>query len=84
MHILIRNDKDWQSVRKFIKDNPTYLMLNDDINELGDNGKFLYESYPNHRFEFSVPTSEIKLLLLSTAESFFNKLIPQISFKKLP
>lgn len=76
------NDKDWLSVKTFIKKNSNYIIFKDDIEELDETGKLIYDVYPGRRFDFLIPTSDLNRLLLLTAENFFDKLLPLISFEK--
>jgi hypothetical protein len=76
------NTKDWPTVRKFIADNPGLIEFKDDVEEKDEEGSLLYKKYPDHYFEFLINHSDMNKLILKISESFFNKLIPKISFKK--
>lgn len=74
--------KDWLSIRKFVSDYPGLIEFKDNIEEKDDDGVLLYKKYPDHYFKFLIKHPDLNKLVLKNAESFFKKLIPQLSFNK--
>lgn len=75
------HDKDWHTVKQFIDKNSNLIRFKDNIDEKDEDGKLEYKKYPDHPFEFQIHSPRLNELLMDKSEAFFNKLLPQISFK---
>jgi len=78
------NDKDWAAIKLFILSNSDIITFKDDGDELEDERIMpLHEVRPHYRFKFLIISPAFAELVIDTAESFFKKLLPQISFKEI-
>ncbi|WP_419788577.1 hypothetical protein [Mucilaginibacter sp. SP1R1] len=78
------SDKDWAAIREFILANPEMITFKDDVDEIDEEkGVPLHEARLGYKFKFLIISPAFAALAINTAESFFKKLLPQISFNKV-
>ena len=76
-------EKDWKNIRLFVKKNAMMIEFKNDPNAIDkESGKPMYEAHPKHSFRLLVTSPDLAKLLIDTADSFFKKLLPQVSLKK--